>query len=340
MNETAPNYLAADPANGGDPTTLNIPSLTSAGCEATCSWTRTVTSSLGSSATWTVSTVKPKMLGLTISPSRFTLASGASQKLTITADVSKVGVGRWLEAEIRLAAGSTAPAAHLPVEVFVGHAASVSLVTNGTQGSKTVQVTAAVPIKSFQSRVYGLTKGTVKRMTMTQDPTPLLPYDSPTTSVTIVDVPAGSKVLAAAITDATSSDVDLYVGRDANNDGQPSADEEVCSSATEAVLESCSVPNPDGGKWWVLVQNWLTGQVVDTVDLAVATVPGTDNGNFKATGPSGSVPAGTPFDLTLAWNEPKLAAGESWFALVEYGSDSSHPANAGSVLVKLTRVSG
>jgi subtilisin family serine protease len=340
MNETAPNYLAANPATGGDPTTLNIPSLTSPGCEATCTWTRTVTSSIASAATWSVSTVKPRLLGLTVSPSRFTLAPGASQKLTITADVSKAGVGQWLEAEIRLAAGSAAPAAHLPVEILVGHAGSVSIVTNGTNGSQTVQVTSGVAIKSFQSRVYGLTKGIVKRLTMTQDPTPLLPYDSPTASVTIVDVPSGSKVLAAAITAATSSDVDLYVGRDANNDGKPSADEEVCKSATGAVLESCSVPNPGGGKYWILVQNWLTGQAVDTVDLAVATVPGTDNGNFKVTGPSGSVPAGTPFDLTLAWNEPKLGVGESWFALAEYGSDSAHPTNAGSVLVKLTRVSG
>jgi hypothetical protein len=35
-----------------------------------------------------------------------------------------------------------------------------------------------------------------------------------------------------------------------------------------------------------------------------------------------------------------LAGGESWFALVEYGSDKAHPTNAGSVLVKLTRVGG
>jgi hypothetical protein len=273
-------------------------------------------------------------------PSRLTLASGASQKLTITADVSKAGVGQWLDAEIRLAAGSAAPAAHLPVEIFVGHAGSVSIVTNGTQGSQTVQVTSSVPITSFHSRVYGLTKGTVKQLTMTQDPTPVLPYDSPTASVTLVDVPAVSKVLAAAITDATASDVDLYVGRDANNDGKPSEDEEVCRSATEAVLESCSVPNPDGGKYWVLVQDFLTGAGLDTVDVAIATVPGSDNGNFMATGPLGGALAGHPFDLTLAWNEPKLAVGESWFALVEYGSDGAHPTNAGSVLVKLTRVSG
>jgi hypothetical protein len=203
-----------------------------------------------------------------------------------------------------------------------------------------VQVTSRVPITSFQSRVWGLTKGTVTRLQMTQDATPLLPYDSPNTKTILVDVPAGSKVLAAAITAATSSDVDLYVGRDANGDGKASPDEEVCRSASDGVFESCQVANPAGGKYWVLVQNWLTGQVLDDVDVTVATVPGTDNGNLKATGPAGAVPAGTPFGLTLAWNEPKLAVGESWFALVEYGSDVAHPTNAGSALVKLTRVSG
>jgi hypothetical protein len=104
-----------------------------------------------------------------------------------------------------------------------------------------------VAISSFQARVWGLTRGTVKHLQMTQDTAPLLPYSSPNTSVTLVDVPAGSKVLAAAITAATSSDVDLYVGRDTNGDGKPSSDEEVCSSATEAVVESCQVPDPAAG---------------------------------------------------------------------------------------------
>jgi subtilisin family serine protease len=340
MNETAANYLAADPAAGGDPTTLNIPSLANSACEATCSWKRTVTGALGTSATWKVTTAKPKGMGLTVAPSTFTLAPGGKQELTITADVSKLGVGQWAAAEITLGAGSAAPAAHLPVEVFVGKAGSVSIVTNGTNGSQTVQISSPVAIKSFQSRVWGLTKGTVTHLQMTQDSAPLLPYDSVNTQTILVDVPAGAKVLAAAITEATSTDIDLYVGKDANNDGLASADEEVCKSATEAVLESCQVPNPAGGKYWVLVQNWATGQGLDDIDVTIATVPGTNNGNLTATGPGGAVPARTPFDLTLAWNEPKLAVGESWFALVEYGSDQTHPTNAGSVLVQLNRVSG
>ena len=105
------------------------------------------------------------------------------------------------------------------------------------------------------------------------------------------------------------------------------------------MLESCSVPNPAGGSYWVMVQNWLTGQGADNVDLAVAVVPGTDNHNLTVTGPTTAVPAGTPFDLNLTWNEPSMAVDDAWFALVEYGSDKQHPTNAGSALVKLTRTS-
>jgi subtilisin family serine protease len=340
LNETTANYTAANPANGGDPTMLNVPSVANAGCEGTCSWTRTVTSSIASTATWRVTTLKPSGMGLTVTPASFTLAPGASQTLTITADVSKIGVGQWLEGEIRLSAGNVAPAAHLPVAVFVGKAGAVKIVTNSTVGSQTVQVSSKVAIRSFQSRVWGLTKGSVNHLQMTQDATPLLPYNSPNTSVTLVDVPAGAKVLAAAITAATSGDVDLYVGKDSNGDGKPSADEEVCKSATSAVLESCQVANPVGGRYWVMVQNWLSGQGLDNIELTIATVPGTDNGNLKATGPSGAIPANTPFGLTLAWNEPTLGVGESWFALVEYGSDRQHPTDAGSQLVQLNRVSG
>lgn len=115
--------------------------------------------------------------------------------------------------------------------------------------------------------------------------------------------------------------------------------EEACSSATEAVFESCQVANPVGGRYWVLVQNWLTGQGLDDIDLTIAVVPNTDNGNLTVTGPATSVSAGTPFDVKLTWNEPQLAVGDAWFALVEYGSDKQHLTNAGSLLVKLARSS-
>jgi len=43
LSETSTNFLAADPNLGGDPSTLNIPSMMDSNCIGTCSWTRTIT---------------------------------------------------------------------------------------------------------------------------------------------------------------------------------------------------------------------------------------------------------------------------------------------------------
>lgn len=86
MDETVANFLAADPGNGGDVRTLNLPSLRHSACEPNCAWTRTVKSTLAGSATWNVGVDNPPGFEVTVEPSTFTLASaGATQVLTITA---------------------------------------------------------------------------------------------------------------------------------------------------------------------------------------------------------------------------------------------------------------
>ncbi len=86
-----------------------------------------------------------------------------------------------------------------------------------------------------------------------------------------------------------------------------------------------------------MVQNWLFGQLpADDVQLVVSVIPGTDNGNLTASAPQ-STPAGQPFTITLTYNEPALQPGDTWFGLVEYGADARHPANAGSLLVRIDR---
>lgn len=86
MDETIANFLAANPASGGDVRTLNLPSMRHSSCEPSCSWTRTVKSTLASSATWNVAVVNPPGFTVTVSPGTFTLAgAGATQALTITA---------------------------------------------------------------------------------------------------------------------------------------------------------------------------------------------------------------------------------------------------------------
>ena len=53
MDETFANYLAADPNNGGDPKTLNVPSVRNMECTPNCTWTRTVRNTLTSATSWT-----------------------------------------------------------------------------------------------------------------------------------------------------------------------------------------------------------------------------------------------------------------------------------------------
>jgi hypothetical protein len=336
LDETTAGYQSADPSSGGDPTSLNLATLGNAACAGICTWTRTVRSTLGSDATWSAKVSAPRGVAVTVKPSRFTLAAGGTVTLTITADVRKAEAGRWHFGAIELSSRG-APAQHLTMAVMAGKVHPVSIETTSTTGTHTVSVPTAIDVKDLSVAVYGLTKGVVEQRSLIQDPTPLDPYDGLVGTFTVLlDVEDGSKFVAAEIDETTSNDLDLFVGRDLNGDGVAQENEELCRSASETAFEACTVRNLTGGTYWVMVQNWLSGRVLDDVTLIVSTVPGTDAGNLTATGPK-TAKAGTSFDVTLAWNEPAMAVDDTWFGLVDLGSDKKNPGNVGSVLVKLTR---
>ncbi|HYJ85660.1 MAG TPA: S8 family peptidase [Pyrinomonadaceae bacterium] len=349
QGQTVTQYYEAGQAT---PTSLNRPSMANADCKGTCSWTRVVTSTLNSTATWSAKTTAPKGVRLNVSPSKFTIAPGGTQAITITADVADAPVGQWSFAELSLTSKGV-PTAHLPIAVFPGGTAQpVNIATTSTTGSHTQTVTSDLEIGRFSSVISGLSKGHVIQRQMEQDPTSggipgsgtgligiLTPYEAVAGTFFItMDVPQGARFLMSEITASTAPDVDLFVGRDLDGDNAPDAAEEVCRSASGVWQEKCTLKAPAAGKWWILVQNWASSPaLIDTIELTAAVIPGTNNGNLTATGPSTTIPAGQPFDILLTWNEPALAAGDYWFALVEYGADSRHPNNAGSLLVRINR---
>jgi subtilisin family serine protease len=57
MNETTANYTAANPATGGDPTTLNQPNLFNRSCYPTCAFFRTFRNTGATTTTWRVQLV-------------------------------------------------------------------------------------------------------------------------------------------------------------------------------------------------------------------------------------------------------------------------------------------
>lgn len=104
LDETAAAYLAADPAAGGDPATLNLASMMESGCGATCSWTRTVRNVWTGTVTWTLGAEAPADLDLAVDPPQIVLAPGGSAALTITATfVASPPPEQWRMAAVTLA---------------------------------------------------------------------------------------------------------------------------------------------------------------------------------------------------------------------------------------------
>ena len=119
LDETEANYLSANPLLGGDPKELNLASMADSDCANSCSWTRTVRSTLGSSVTWNASVESPAGVLLNVTPSSFVLAPGASQTITVDAIVTSDSNDEWVFGAITLTpSGAEAPAARMPVGVI------------------------------------------------------------------------------------------------------------------------------------------------------------------------------------------------------------------------------
>jgi subtilisin family serine protease len=120
LDESITNYSDANPDLGGTPKDLNLPSLAENECAGQCSWTRVLESAAGGSVTWTVAVQGQDQLAVTVTPGTFTLGSGETQAIEVTADVSALEtLNRWYFAQITLVPDDPAiPEAHLPLAVF------------------------------------------------------------------------------------------------------------------------------------------------------------------------------------------------------------------------------
>lgn len=120
LDETPAGYTAANPSAGGDPKTLNLPSMADDSCDGFCSWTRVVRNPRSSTVTWTAAGVSSSPgVTITVAPKTFTLAAGASRTIIVTADVSEATPARWHFGQVVLTPNpSSIPAAHLPVAAF------------------------------------------------------------------------------------------------------------------------------------------------------------------------------------------------------------------------------
>lgn len=130
MNESITNFLAADPAIGGDVRTLNLPAVRNRDCTPNCSWTRTVTAGQDFGTEWTASAIG-NGFDIQVTPTSFSLAerevlfrdeletgstepARSSQQIEIT--VSNVSAGAIRFGEVNFVEdGGLTPDAHITV---------------------------------------------------------------------------------------------------------------------------------------------------------------------------------------------------------------------------------
>ncbi len=325
LDEIVANFDLANPAIGGDPRTLNIASMVDMECLATCTWQRTVEAT--TDGTWTTSGTSNYGLPVTVEPASFTLTAGQTQVVTVTADVRGLTIGDWVFGEaVMTPERSDVPEARMPIAANPASSQVPDFLkfeVNRDSGSRSAgNFRVAEAIAGLEYEAFGLTAGEARVVSITGETQEFSPYTGNATAIEFFFVPEGSQRLLFTTSNSESPDVDLFVGRDNNEDGEITPDEELCQSGTEASLESCELIGEvveQGGTYWAAVINYATSApgAVDDTQLNAAVVAPT-RGNAAASGPS-DVDAGEPFGVRVFWDQEMLE-GNTYYGAVRVSS--------------------
>ena len=169
MDETFANYMRANPAVAGVPSSLNIPSMAATKCLDTCTWTRTFTAT--KDASWVVTANTPttgteaapiaSKMKLTATPASFDIKAGETKTITVTADVTEAEANVWNFGDVTLTSAGI-PDARLPVLVQAAGnnlPTQMSIVANRADGSitysglKSADLTGTLTTKAYEAKV-------------------------------------------------------------------------------------------------------------------------------------------------------------------------------------------
>jgi len=332
------DFLAADPALGGDPGELNLPGVVSSACPNGCRFERRVVAL--SPGSWSVSSAGD--MPISVSPSQFTLAAGEGVLLEIDVEQGGVANGAWgrgavvldpaaagLEAQ-RLTVGARFGAAELPE--------LLNLTSDANRGRLDVDLGVLPELPEAQFPSSPLRRPEREVFSLPTDPSNDSAFDrSSGLAVLWVDVEEDALMLRAETRSDASPDVDLFLGQDLDGNGQAEEDELVCASRSPQSDERCLVSLPEAGRWWILVQNWSgSGDIGgDEIDLDWAVLRERDNASFGINGP-GRHPGGA-LGVQLFVDEPRLRRDETWWAAFGVASRPGEPVDIGVIGVSLTR---
>ncbi|MCG9714319.1 S8 family serine peptidase [Shewanella insulae] len=363
LDESVENYRAANPKNGGNIHTLNLPYFYHDSCAGTCTWMRTVTAT--QDGTWTVEATPndmegAQMLELEVSPKTFTLKAGESQAISLKAKILEVEAIGADSSQIQLTGSvkltpsdNSKPMQHLPVGVrYKGDTlpSEVSGIIHRQQGHNLTPELHTAEVQSLNSRVYGLTKGErhdaeLKRAEVRKysDGYTRQEIEDGGAKVIFFDVPEGTKRVVWEVLSAPKhayTSIDL--GMDVNGDEEIQwLDEAICYSQTDNG-DFCAINNPMPGRYWAIAANWKwefedEKNLADPFELSLAVVGDADTGNLTIEGPQTN-DGMTPYQLQLNYNLPGAEEGDVYYGMVGLGSDEYNDTNLGDFAVKLVHM--
>jgi subtilisin family serine protease len=241
---------------------------------------------------------------------QFNTATGSNQEL-ISAPAAE-GMHALVEHEVNMQHdnGET----HVPFHATIGSATvspdHVEVSTPTDDGSFDVEFTSGIDLDGLSADAFGLSQTEVTTETAHQDN----PNDPSTASVkkNLTLSHAGSLTVSTA---QPNNDLDLYLLRDANGDGNFTADEIIAASAGPTGDESISVSNPPDGNYQV----WVHGFAVAGTPQFPLTVDAVQGNDLTVSGvPVGPVAAGTPVTVHVAFDKP-MTSGQDYFGQLQIG---------------------
>ncbi|HHV06179.1 MAG TPA: S8 family serine peptidase [Anaerolineaceae bacterium] len=344
MEVSYDEYIAANPADGGNPQTLNIPSYQNSNCLGGCTFERTVTNITNLDLDYQITIDKTENVEITVQPAGgFTIPAGGTQKLTVTVKPSVLSGGAWqfgriiLETDgifangkpvsasaFTLAAKAPATGSTLPSELRINTAeASGQYVFEEVYNSEA--------ITAFNTTRFGLTPATTYNFSLAQDPTRGDPFDDVSQVwYTTTTCPTNQQRMVVEVLETTATDLDVFVG----TGNTPVEALLKAYSANPGSMEYLNIFQPTfSGTCWIMVQNWEASEpgVSDPVKLAVGFVPKTPTSNYTVTAPN-AVPKLEPFDMTVEFtNLPFFDSRDVWYGWFSVGSSATKKDDVGKL---------
>ena len=314
--------FGTNPAPVAAPTALNVPSVTVRALAGVRTVTRKV-KNVGSDATYRANVVAPRGVDVSVSPSRLTLASGATgtYQLSFVAnsdaafDSYSFGSVTWSDREghnVRI------PLVVRPVKL----AAPAGITGTTPSGSQTVNVQLGYQ-GPFSVAAQGLVPATTEQRTVSDDPTNNFDTDAPDSNQGIqvhnFTVASGTTLARFQLFDEFTDgndDLDIYLYR-VGDGGSLTL---VGQSAGGTAAERIDVPTPAAGTYKLYVHGWQTDGTNAVYTLFDWLVPSTAAGNMSVSSSTSSATVGGTANVTVSWSG--LTGGTKYLGRVSYRDGS------------------